>query len=360
MLLICNLIFNQLNIISTDTYKIRFNDDGYTHLNELVVKNNYTKFYVLVDENTKKLCLKKFKEKTSFQFEIIEISSGEVHKNLKTCIDVWNHLTSQNADRKCLIINLGGGVITDMGGFISSTYKRGVDFVNIPTTLLSMVDASIGSKTGINLSSIKNQIGLFSDPISVVIDEEYLKTLPEREVNSGYAEIFKHSIISNSNFKKLVENPNLVYDEDIIANSIELKNKVVKEDKFENNVRKYLNFGHTIGHAVESLFMNKRNKLLHGEAIAVGMICESYLSSRLKGFEMSNVNTIKSHLKNFFPKVNFSKNDILEVCKLIKYDKKNHLNIPKFVLLKDLGSVEINVDVNESLIFDSFDYYLKN
>ncbi len=359
MLLICNLIFNQLNIISTDTYKIRFNDDGYTHLNELVVKNNYTKFYVLVDENTKKLCLKKFKQKTSFQFEIIEISSGEVHKNLKTCIDVWNHLTSQNADRKCLIINLGGGVITDMGGFISSTYKRGVHFVNIPTTLLSMVDASIGSKTGINLSSIKNQIGLFSDPITVIIDEEYLKTLPKREINSGYAEIFKHSIISNSGFKKLIENPNIVYDEDTIANSIKIKNEIVIEDKFENNVRKYLNFGHTIGHAVESLFMNKKNKLLHGEAIAVGMICESYLSSRLKGFEMSTVNTIKKHLNKFFIKVNFSKNDILKVCKLIKYDKKNHLNIPKFVLLKDLGLVDINVDIHENLILESFDYYLR-
>ena len=360
MLLICNLIFNQLNIISANTYKIRFNDDGYNHLNELVVKNNYSKFYVLVDENTKKLCLTRFRTKTSFEFEIIEISSGEVHKNLNTCIDVWNHLTSEDADRNCLIINLGGGVITDMGGFISSTYKRGVDFVNIPTTLLSMVDASIGSKTGINLSSIKNQIGLFSDPISVIIDEEYLNTLPKREINSGYAEIFKHSLISNSGFKKLTENPNIVYNEKIIANSIELKNEIVSEDKFENNVRKYLNFGHTIGHAVESLFMDKKNKLLHGEAIAIGMICESYLSSKLKGFEMSKVNTIKSHLNKFFSKVNFSKNDISEVCKLIKYDKKNHLNIPKFVLLKDLGLVDINVDINEGLISESFVYYLKN
>ena len=244
-----------------------------------------------------------------------------------------------------------------MGGFIASTYKRGVDFVNIPTTLLSMVDASIGSKTGINLNSIKNQIGLFSDPLSVIVDTDYLKTLSKREINSGYAEIFKHSIISNSNFKKLVENPNLAYDEDIIASSIELKNKVVKKDKFENDVRKHLNFGHTIGHAVESLFMNKKNKLLHGEAIAIGMICESYISCKINGLEIDKANEIKNHLNKFYTKVSFSKNDIDEICNLIKYDKKNHTNIPKFVLLKDLGLVETDINVDVNLIADSFDYY---
>ena len=351
-----------MNIISTDTYKIRFKDEGYAHLNELVASNNYTNFYVLVDENTKKLCLTRFKEKASFKFEIIEIKSGEIHKNLDTCLDVWNHLTNKNADRNSLLINLGGGVITDMGGFIASTYKRGIDFVNIPTTLLSMVDASIGSKTGINLNSIKNQIGLFSDPLSVIVDTEYLKTLSKREINSGYAEIFKHSIISNSNFKKLVENPNLAYDEDIIASSIELKNKVVKKDKFENDVRKHLNFGHTIGHAVESLFMNKKNKLLHGEAIAIGMICESYISCKINGLDnlfcadSSWKKTVNSNKiwKKFFDE---NKNDIDEICNLIKYDKKNHLNIPKFVLLKNLGLIETDVNVDVNLIADSFDYY---
>ena len=154
-------------------------------------------------------------------------------------------------------------------------------------------NASIGSKTGINLNSIKNQIGLFSDPLSVIVDTEYLKTLSKREINSGYAEIFKHSIISNSNFKKLVDNPHLVYNEEIISYSIELKNKVVMEDKFEKDVRKHLNFGHTIGHAIESHFMNKKNKLLHGEAIAIGMICESYISNKIKGLELDKANEIK-------------------------------------------------------------------
>jgi len=359
MLLICNLIFKQVNIISTDNYDIRFKDDGYDHLKKLIKTKSYSKFFVIVDENTKEFCLTRLQEKLSFKLEIIEINSGEINKNLNTCIDLWNNLTNLGADRKSLVINLGGGVITDMGGFIASTFKRGINFVNIPTTLLSMVDASIGSKTGINLNSIKNQIGLFSDPILVIIDTNYLITLSKRELRSGYAEIFKHSIISNSNFEKLIENPDLIYDENIIANSIELKNKIIKEDKHEANVRKYLNFGHTIGHAIESQSLKQKNKLLHGEAIAIGMICESYISSKIKGLNTEVTDKIKMHLLKFFSKVKFSKSDISEIINLIKFDKKNHLYTPKFVLAKSIGKMEFDVDVDENLIFESFSYYHK-
>ena len=357
MLLICNLIFNQMKIISTNTYEIRFKDDGYCHLTEQIKSKSYTKIFVLVDENTKQYCLNLFKKKLSISFEILEIKSGETNKNINTCVGIWNNLTHNGADRNCLIINLGGGVITDMGGFIASTYKRGVDFVNIPTTLLSMVDASIGSKTGINLNSIKNQIGLFSDPSLVIIDTSYLKTLSEREINSGYSEIFKHSVISNHMYKELVQNPSLIYNENIIANSIELKNKIVNEDKFESGIRKYLNFGHTLGHAVESFYLNKENKLLHGEAIAIGMICESFISSKMMGFNMERLNEIKKHLLNLFSKIIFSEDDVYEIINLIKFDKKNHLNTPKFVLIEDLGKVKTDVDVDENLIFESFKYY---
>ena len=357
MLLICNLIFNQMKIISTNTYEIRFNDDGYCHLIEQIKSKSYTKIFVLIDENTKQYCLNPFKKKFSKSFDILEIKSGEINKNINTCVGIWNDLTHNGADRNCLIINLGGGVISDMGGFIASTYKRGVDFVNIPTTLLSMVDASIGSKTGINLNSIKNQIGLFSDPSMVIIDTTYLKTLSKREINSGYSEIFKHSVISNHMYKELVQNPSLIYNENIIANSIELKNKIVNEDKFESGIRKYLNFGHTLGHAVESFCLNKENKLLHGEAIAIGMICESFISSKMMGFNMERLNEIKKHLLNLFSKIIFSENDVYEINNLIKFDKKNHLNTPKFVLIEDLGKVKNDVDVDENLIFESFKYY---
>ena len=357
MLLICNLIFNQMKIISTNTYEIRFKDDGYCHLTEQIKSKSYSKIVVLVDENTKQYCLNPFKKKLSISFEILEIKSGETNKNINTCVGIWNNLTHNGADRNCLIINLGGGVITDMGGFIASTYKRGVDFVNIPTTLLSMVDASIGSKTGINLNSIKNQIGLFSDPSMVIIDTSYLKTLSEREINSGYSEIFKHSVISSHMYKELVQNPSLIYNENIIANSIELKNKIVNEDKFESGIRKYLNFGHTLGHAVESFYLSKENKLLHGEAIAIGMICEAFISTKMMGFNMERLNEIKKHLLNLFSKIIFSENDVYEINNLIKFDKKNHLNIPKFVLIEDLGKVKTDVDVDENLIFESFKYY---
>ena len=237
-----------------------------------------------------------FKSKTSINPNILKIKSGEKNKNLETCKEVWYNLTEMDADRMTLIINLGGGVITDMGGFIASTFKRGLDFINIPTTLLSMVDASIGSKTGINLNLLKNQIGLFSDPQLVIIDTNYLKTLNEREIKSGYAEIIKHCIISNSFFDDLIDRSSIHYNEDIIYNSIQIKNKIVSLDKLENNIRKNLNFGHTIGHAIESFYLNKEDKLLHGEAISIGMICESFISYKKTNFSLETANKIKTHL----------------------------------------------------------------
>ena len=256
-----------------------------------------------------------------------------------------------------LIINLGGGVITDMGGFIASTFKRGLDFINIPTTLLSMVDASIGSKTGINLNLLKNQIGLFSDPQLVIIDTNYLKTLNEREIKSGYAEIIKHCIISNSFFDDLIDRSSIHYNEDIIYNSIQIKNKIVSLDKLENNIRKNLNFGHTIGHAIESLYLKKEDKLLHGEAISIGMICESFISYKKTNFRLETANKIKTHLNSIYPKINFNKNDLKEILSLMKYDKKNYLKNIRFSLLKEVGKVEIDVEIDENLILDSFDFY---
>ena len=186
--------------INTKTYKIAFGQSGYSLLNSLIEKNKYSKVSVLVDDNTEKFCLDVFKQIINNEISIIKINSGEEFKNLGTVTKIWNEMTTQNLDRKSLLINLGGGVITDMGGFAANTFKRGLDFINIPTTLLSMVDASVGSKTGINFNNLKNQIGTFADPKLVIIDEQYLETLSEREVKSGYAEIFKHSLISASIF----------------------------------------------------------------------------------------------------------------------------------------------------------------
>ena len=343
--------------ITTNSYEIRFSNDGYDHLNTLLSKKSYSKLFVIVDENTDKYCLEYFKSKTSINPNILKIKSGEKNKNLETCKEVWYNLTEMDADRMTLIINLGGGVITDMGGFIASTFKRGLDFINIPTTLLSMVDASIGSKTGINLNLLKNQIGLFSDPQLVIIDTNYLKTLNEREIKSGYAEIIKHCIISNSFFDGLIDRSSIHYNEDIIYNSIQIKNKIVSLDKLENNIRKNLNFGHTIGHAIESFYLNKEDKLLHGEAISIGMICESFISYKKTNFSLETANKIKTHLNSIYPKINFNKNDLKEILSLMKYDKKNYLKNIRFSLLKDVGKVEVDVEIDENLILDSFDFY---
>tara|TARA_B100001057_G_scaffold77353_1_gene72228 strand:- start:1129 stop:2169 length:1041 start_codon:yes stop_codon:yes gene_type:complete len=344
-------------LISTKTYNIRFKDDGYYSLENLVSDKSYSKLFVIVDENSKKHCLSKLNNKVSLKLKTVEIKSGEINKNINTCFEVWNLLTKLEADRRSLIINLGGGVITDMGGFIASTFKRGIDFVNIPTTLLSMVDASVGSKTGINFNLIKNQIGLFSDPKLVIIDADFLITLPKREIASGYAEIYKHSIISNENFEELTKNENLIYSDDLIKNSIKLKNEVVKKDKHENNIRKSLNFGHTIGHAIESVFLAKKNKLLHGEAIAIGMICESFISSKTSSFEIKKSDEIKKHLKNIFQEISFSQDDIKNILNLIKFDKKNELNKPKFALISQIGKVKLDVEIDDSLIIESLKYY---
>ena len=344
--------------INTETYKIAFGQSGYSILNSLIENNNYSKVSVLVDDNTEKFCLDIFKKIINREISIIKINSGEEFKNLGTVTKIWNEMTTQNLDRKSLLINLGGGVITDMGGFAANTFKRGIDFINIPTTLLSMVDASVGSKTGINFNNLKNQIGTFADPKLVVIDEQYLETLSEREVKSGYAEIFKHSLISASIFNLLLENHQLYYNEEIINNSIQIKNKIVSNDKYEQNTRKNLNFGHTIGHALESYFLNKENKLTHGEAITIGMICESFMSNKIFNLDLELVKKIKNHLLRIFPKVNLQHENYDEIINLMSFDKKNHLDKLKFVLLKDLGLVKIDTEVSENLIKESFDFYL--
>ena len=344
--------------INTNSYNICFGEDGYGYLKKIIEKNSYSKIFVIVDENTRKFCLDFFIKKSLIEPHLIEIEAGENFKKISTCEKVWLQLSKSSADRNSLIINLGGGVITDMGGFIASTFKRGINFINIPTTLLSMVDASLGSKTGINLDLLKNQIGLFSDPKLVIIDLEYLKTLNERQMKSGYAEIFKHSIISNSIYKNLIEDPSLLYNENIIYNSINVKNKIVSADKFESNIRKYLNFGHTIGHAVESLFLKRKNKLLHGEAIAIGMICESYISHKKTKFSLKKAIEIRDHLNSVFPKVNFNNNDLSTILQLIKHDKKNYLDKVKFVLIEEIGKMEIDIEVSERLIMNAFKFYL--
>ena len=348
--------------IVTSSGAIHFNYRAYEVLEEHMHKANYSKVFILVDENTNKHCLPQFSAQLDkvFDFEVIEIESGEAYKNIDTCTQVWEVLSELNADRRSLLINLGGGVITDLGGFVASTFRRGIDFINVPTTLLAMVDASIGGKTGVDLGTLKNQIGVIREPVMVLVITPFLRTLEERQWLSGYAEMLKHGLIdSEPHWEMLRQVGPFDNIDDLIRESIEIKNRVVIQDPTEKNLRKILNFGHTLGHAIESYFLekDKYNPILHGEAIVVGMILESYLSHKLLGLETFQLEDIKSTLNKRFHNIEFTEEDIKEILELLIFDKKNtHGNI-NFVLLRHIGEAIIDNRVPEALFSEAFVYY---
>ena len=303
--------------------------------------SSYSKIGILVDENTKKNCLDKLpKIKKSI---IIEIPSGEKNKNINTCKVIWNELHNHDFDKSSLLINLGGGVIGDMGGFCASTYKRGINFINLPTTLMAMVDASIGSKLGINFNNFKNQIGLFVDPTLVIIDPIFLTTLPENELRSGFAEVVKHALISNQKlWDQIIKTPFETLNwTNVITTSLEIKNKIVLADPEEKGERKKLNFGHTFGHAVESYYLEKQNPILHGEAVFIGMLLETEISK----LEYSEKNKIKDYiLSNFnLPSTPAKK----ELLKFLKHDKKNKENKINFSILNGIGNCTVDILLSE-------------
>ena len=350
--------------ILSQNYYVRFNEDAYNKLNEMIVDLNPSSLFILVDENTHDACLPMLLSEieTVKRIEIVEIESGEENKNLDTCSGVWNVLTELGADRKSLLLNLGGGVITDLGGFVASTFKRGINFINVPTTLLSMVDASVGGKTGVDLGPLKNQVGLFSNPEMVIIDHRFLETVPDREIRSGLAEIIKYGLTYDKSIWNRVQNLNVISANSVaplIHRSIEIKNEVVLEDPFEHGLRKVLNFGHTFGHAIESYYLESEHKenLTHGEAIVIGMITECYISSKLLDFPEKEIENINNHLLDIFGKVTIEKSDYQEIINLLIHDKKNVDGKVNFVLLKDLEEFNLDCRVSESLLFEALEFY---
>ena len=298
--------------------------------------STYSKVAVLVDENTKRDCLYKLPKIENPL--IIEIKSGEEHKNISTCNFIWEQLTINNFDRNSLLINLGGGVIGDMGGFCAATYKRGLEFINIPTTLLAMVDASVGGKLGINFKGLKNQIGLFNNPKAVFISTEFLETLDKSELKSGFAEVIKHALISNHSLWIKLKNTafaNLDW-EDIINNSVHIKNKIILSDPYERGERKKLNFGHTFGHAIESYYLDKGMPILHGEAIFMGMILETEISD----LSENDKNEIKDYILSNFALPYTPKK--LYLHKFLTNDKKNQDGRINFTLLNGIGNCSLD------------------
>lgn len=353
--------------IQSNNYTIYFNDASFVYLENLLKTETYSKIFVLVDENTNEHCLPYFLSNlpTEIEIEIIEIEPGEENKNIYTCIDLWHTLIELDADRKSIMINLGGGVITDIGGFVASTYRRGIDFVNIPTTLLAMVDASVGGKTGVDLGSLKNQIGIINEPKSVIVISKFLETLPTNQMRSGLAEMLKHGLIYDKTYWDKLKHLNNLNTDDLdvlIKQSIEIKNKIVSQDLKENGIRKALNFGHTLGHAIESYCLESedKNQLLHGEAIAIGMILESYLSYKLEFISKDSYAEIKYIITDVFDKITFNDSDIQKILDLLIFDKKNEFGNIQFTLLNKIGESKINQTVDKSLILLAFEDYLKN
>jgi 3-dehydroquinate synthase len=354
-----------MQTIQATNYSVFFNETGYEKLASYLVPSHYSKIFIIVDDNTSQYCLPHLLNNlaTEIEIEIIELESGEVHKNIATCTEVWAALSELGADRKSIIINLGGGVISDLGGFVACTFKRGIDFINIPTTLLSMVDASIGGKNGIDLGNLKNQIGIIREPKAVIVDTEFLSTLSQREMRSGLAEMLKHGLIFDKNYWDKFKNLNNLNTDDLkelIHQSIQIKNTIVCEDLSENGIRKALNFGHTLGHAIESYFLENENKpnLLHGEAIAVGMILESYISKEKNFLTHEEYQEIKYIINDIYERIEFDKNDMNQIIDLLIYDKKNEFGVVQFALLERIGKIKINQEVNNELIFSAFKDYL--
>ncbi len=354
----------QSNTIQAVDHPIHFNEKGYEALNIHLKENKYSNLFIIVDSNTNEFCLPKFLPlvETDLTIEIIEFEAGEINKNIETCVQIWNVLTELGGDRKSLVINLGGGVVTDLGGFVASTFKRGIDFINIPTTLLSMVDASVGGKNGVDLGNLKNQIGVFNLPEMVIVDTAYLETVPQNEMRSGLAEMLKHGLIYDKNYWEQFLDLNAIdFDalDELIFRSVEIKNDIVTQDPTEKNLRKALNFGHTLGHAIESYFLENENKttLLHGEAIAVGMILESYISLNKNLINDAEFNQIKTTLKSIYDDISFEENDIEPILELLIHDKKNEYGTIQFALIDGIGKIIINQTVENELILKAFNDY---
>ncbi len=331
---------------------------------EFLSARSYSQFVILVDDNTKIHCLPKIRQIFP-KAKIISIPHGEEEKNLSTCMKIWQQMTDFHLDRKALMIDLGGGVIGDMGGFCASTYKRGIDFIQIPTTLLSQVDASVGGKLGVDFHTFKNHIGVFKQPEAVFIDTNFLETLDTREIRSGFAEIIKHCLIQDiDKWKELISIPYEQQNwEDLNKHSVAIKEYVTENDPQERGLRKILNFGHTIGHAIESfnleiaLTNNTERKFLHGEAIAIGMICESFVAHQ-KGFiSKDDLTEISNYILSIYGHHPVKEKDFAEIIALTIHDKKNENNVVLASLLEKIGTANFNQPLSRQDITDSILYY---
>ena len=323
----------------------------------------HDRIFVLTDETTQQLCWPKIKNFKALKNSTpIIIKTTDTHKNLDTLSQVWQALSNSGATRHSLMINLGGGMVTDLGGFAASTFKRGIDFINIPTTLLAMVDASVGGKTGINFGGLKNEIGVFSDSRFVIINTQFLDTLDHDNICSGYAEMLKHGLISDERtWAELVTfdlyNPDLSQLQRMVAESIKVKERIVEADPHEHGIRKALNLGHTMGHAFESFAMRRGTPILHGYAVAYGLISELYMSARKTAFPTDRMHQTVRFIRENYGTLNITCDDYPTLIELMHHDKKNTSGIINFTLLGNVGDIRINQTANEEEIKEALDFF---
>ena len=323
----------------------------------------HDRIFVLTDETTQQLCWPKIKNFKALKDSTpIIIKATDTHKNLDTLSQVWQALSNGGATRHSLMINLGGGMVTDLGGFAASTFKRGIDFINIPTTLLAMVDASVGGKTGINFGGLKNEIGVFSDSRFVIINTQFLDTLDHDNICSGYAEMLKHGLISDERtWAELVtfdlDTPDLSQLQRMVAESIKVKERIVEADPHEHSIRKALNLGHTMGHAFESFAMRRGTPILHGYAVAYGLISELYMSARKTAFPTDRMHQTVRFIRENYDTLNITCDDYPTLIELMHHDKKNTSGIINFTLLGNVGDIRINQTANEEEIKEALDFF---
>lgn len=331
----------------------------------VAVLNNttYDKLFILTDENTEKQCYPLIESIPTIQeAKRVAILANDSNKSLESLANVWKFLTANGATRHSLLINLGGGMITDLGGFAAATYKRGIAYINIPTTLLGAVDASVGGKTGINFEGYKNEIGAFYPALHIIISAEFLNTLTQKDILSGYAEMIKHGLLDS----KTIWNRTLIFDlhnidysllNDLVMESVLIKQRIVEQDPFEKNIRKALNLGHTIGHAFESFALEYNRPVPHGYAVAWGLVAELYLAHKLCNFPKETLDLVTKYIKQNYGLFAFNQEDYDTLYQYMIHDKKNEGNTINFTLLANVGDIQINQTADKKMIEEALDYF---
>ena len=343
-------------------YQVSFEEENFSYLSQFLKEHAFSTVFILCDKNTQKHCLPVLwkKLKALQQAKVVSISTGERYKTLETVNSCWNFLLNNKADKNALLISVGGGVVCDLGGFIASTFKRGISFIHIPTTLLAMADASIGGKNGIDFKGYKNLIGTITQPKGIFIYEGFLKTLPQQHIKNGFAEIIKAALLGDKKlwhrFLSLAKLPESKLTS-FIQDSVLVKNKIVRKDPNEKNLRQVLNFGHTVGHAIETYYLNRKNSLLHGEAIVMGMCVELCLGKILKLTSAKVAMEAFLFFKENYVLYPFPKKEVEAFLKLMQHDKKNKNGQYSFALIKKTARPLTNIPATDNEVREAFVLY---